>query len=267
MRTASPRLPVLMYHSISPAPAGPLRALAVPPSRLREQLAALRWAGYQLAGLSDALARISEDPSVPVVALTFDDGFVDFLTEAVPILAEADATATLYMAVGHVGGPATWLGRRAEEFGPLLSWWQLREVAAAGVEIGNHSRWHHPLDVLPQAELAEQVWTSRERLRQETQTEVATFAYPHGYHNHRVRAVVAEHGHRTACTVGHRRYSLDGNRLAIPRLQPTGDHSGADLVELVRTGGPVVVPSLKRLAQPGWRLTRRAATRLGITLT
>jgi hypothetical protein len=50
-------------------------------------------------------------------------------------------------------------------------------------------------------------------------------------------------------------------------LQPTPDHTGADLVALVSTGGPQLMPRLKQLAQPGWRAVRRVARMTGRTLT
>jgi hypothetical protein len=50
-------------------------------------------------------------------------------------------------------------------------------------------------------------------------------------------------------------------------LQPTPDHTGADLVALVAGGGSPLVPRLKQLAQPAWRTVRRAARRAGRNLT
>ncbi len=118
-------LPVLMYHSVSTVD-GHLRELAVPKDRLREQLGALADAGYALVGLTEAL----HDNGTRAVAVTFDDGYVDFL-DGLDVLREVGATATLYVCPGHIGD------RMA--LGPLLSWDQVREVAAAGIEIGNHS--------------------------------------------------------------------------------------------------------------------------------
>lgn len=259
-----------MYHSVSELAIGPLRTLAVPPRRLAEQLGALVGAGYRLVGLTEALDLFEAAGESPLVALTFDDGYANFLTEAVPLLAEAGASATLYPSVGHLGnGPASWLGRWAASFGPLLTWSQLREVAASGrVEIGNHGLHHHPLDVLPTGSLAHEVAASRDRLEQELGTETRSFCYPHGYHDRHVRTLVRRAGYQNACEVGRRSYqpTVD-NRLAVPRLQPTPDHSGADLLTLVRGGGPRLMPQVKRLAQPAWRITRRVARRYGRQLT
>jgi peptidoglycan/xylan/chitin deacetylase (PgdA/CDA1 family) len=261
-------LPVLVYHSVSHVAGGPMRPLAVPAGRLAEQLATLTDAGYTLLGLTAALAQRQADPHAPVIAVTFNDGFRDFLTSGRRVLSAAGARATLYVAVGHVGRPAAWLGQHAEDFAPLLSWDEVREVAAAGVEIGSHSLVHTPMDVLPERMVDVQVRAARERLRQHTQTEVASFAYPHGYHTRLVRASVAHHGHLSACGIGRRPATVDSQPFAIPRLRVTPDHGPDELLALVRSGGPQYLPRVKQMAQPAWRVVRRAANGiLGIRLS
>ncbi|WP_326555137.1 polysaccharide deacetylase family protein [Micromonospora sp. NBC_01813] len=272
---AGSALPVLMYHSISSIDHGPLRSLAVSATRFAEQLSALDDAGYRMVGLSEALDLLdatavdrSNRPCPPLVALTFDDGYADFRTAALPLLEAAGARATLYPSVGHLGQAPAWLGRWADEFGPLLDWAQLAEVAESGhVEIGSHGLLHHPLDVLPPQWAADEITVARDRLEQHLGSPVRSFCYPHGYHDWRVRAAVRRAGHDNACEVGRRRYRPGDRRLAVPRLLPTGDHDAAALLDLVRTGGPRMIPQAKRLAQPAWRLTRRVARRTGRQLT
>jgi peptidoglycan/xylan/chitin deacetylase (PgdA/CDA1 family) len=248
-------LPVLMYHSVSSVPDGPLRDLAVPAKRLHEQLTALSDAGYALVGLTEALRRKAADPTDPVVGITFDDGYLDFLTAGLDVLGSAGARATLYISVGHMGQDTPRMATESA-FGRLLSWDQVREVAGAGVEIGNHAFLHHPLDVLPAGQLDTELRTSKERLEQEVGTVVPSFAYPHGYNSRRVRELVARYGHENACEVGRRLYHPPGNRFAIPRLHITPDHSGPETVTMVRTGGSALIPAVKRAIQPGWRAAR-----------
>jgi peptidoglycan/xylan/chitin deacetylase (PgdA/CDA1 family) len=267
--TASPTwqsLPVLMYHSVSTV-SGPLRDLAVPPERLAEQLDALARAGYRLVGLSEALDLLTAGSAGPLVAVTFDDGYRDFLAEGVPALHRTGARATLYASVGHLGEQASWLGREAAAFGPMLTWDELAEVATAGVEIGSHGLLHHPLEVLPPAQLRAEILRSRDELEQRLQTPVRSCAYPHGYHGRRVRDAVAAAGHDNATEVGRRLHRPRERRLAVPRLQPTPDHTGADLVALVSGGAPQLMPRLKQFAQPGWRMVRRVARMTGRNLT
>lgn len=259
-------MPALMYHSVS-ALGGPLRDLAVPPKRLAEQLGALGAAGYRLVGLTEALDLLDAGSTDRLLAVTFDDGYRDFLAEGLPALANAGARATLYASVGHLGAGADWLGRWSPQFGPLLTWGELAEVADAGVEIGSHSLIHHPLDVLPAGQLREEIVRSRDELEQRLQRKVRGFAYPHGYNGRRVRDAVREAGHDNATEVGRRLHRPGEHRYAVPRLQPTPDHTGADLVALVSGGGSPLIPQAKRLAQPAWRMVRKAARRAGRNLT
>jgi peptidoglycan/xylan/chitin deacetylase (PgdA/CDA1 family) len=259
-------MPALMYHSVSAA-GGPLRDLAVPPERLAEQLGALTAAGYRLVGLSEALDLLAAGTPDRLIAVTFDDGYRNFLTAGVPALAAAGATATLYASVGHLGEHAGWLGRWSPDFGRMLTWDELAEVAAAGVEIGNHSLIHHPLDVLPPDQARDEIVRGHDELEQRLGVRVRSFAYPHGYHGRRVRDVVEAAGHDNATEVGRRLHTPRERRFAVPRLQPTPGQTGADLVALVAGGGPQLVPQLKRLAQPAWRIARLAARRAGRNLT
>ncbi|GIE94847.1 polysaccharide deacetylase family protein [Paractinoplanes rishiriensis] len=259
-------MPALMYHSVS-AVEGPMRDLAVPPGLLAEQLDALTEAGYRLVGLSEALDLLDAGSTDKLLAVTFDDGYRDFLTAGVPALRKAGAGATLYASVGHLGSQARWLGRWAPAFGPMLTWDELAEVAAAGVEIGNHGMIHHPLDVLPSDQLRREVVRSHEELEQRLQLKVRSFAYPHGYHSRRVRGVVASTGHDNATEVGRRMHTPAEKRFAVPRFQPTPGHSGGDLVALVGAAETGLVSRLKQVAQPGWRLVRRIARAGGWNLT
>jgi peptidoglycan/xylan/chitin deacetylase (PgdA/CDA1 family) len=259
-------MPALMYHSVS-AVGGPLGDLAVPRERLAEQLGALTAAGYRLVGLTEALDLLEHGSTDKLLAVTFDDGYRDFLTDGVPVLAETGAGATLYASVGHLGEPAGWLGRWAPDFGRLLTWDELGEVADAGIEIGNHGLVHHPLDVLPADQLRAETTRSRQELEQRLGRRVRSFAYPHGYHGARVRDAVLAAGHDNATEVGRRLHRPGERRFAVPRLQPTPAMTGAELVALAAGGGPTLVPRLKRRAQPAWRVARRIARAAGRNLT
>ena len=95
-------LPVLMYHSVSSMDSGPMRPLAVSRGLLTDQLTALRDGGYTLVGLTEALARHDRDPLTHgLVAVTFDDGFVNFATAGLAALAAA----------GSISRSDTWADR------------------------------------------------------------------------------------------------------------------------------------------------------------
>ena len=247
--------PVLMYHSISRV-SGPLRKLGVSPGLLAEQLGLLRSHGYELMGLTEALALTATDPSRAVVALTFDDGYRDFLDAAVPALEAVGARATLYVPTMFIGGPACWLGADAHSLPPLLSWSELRDCVDAGcVEIGSHSHTHSHLDTLSVGELHAEVVQSKMLLEDGLQVPVRSFCYPHGYHSRPVREAVRDAPYDNACEVG-RRLRTAQHRWSISRLAVEPLHAPKRVLSDVGSGGPVIVPRAKRALQPAWRRVR-----------
>ena len=131
-------VPILMYHQIA---AGQRSRLAVTPAAFAAQLADLDAGGFtpvSAAALAAALA--GGGPPLPArpVVLTFDDGYADFHAAALPLLASYGFTATLFVTTGWLRPAA---GRAVSQPcpAPALSWSQLAEAAAAGLEIGRAS--------------------------------------------------------------------------------------------------------------------------------
>lgn len=93
------RLLVLCYHGVSRHDEHEWSPeLYITPARLRQRLQFLRDGKYVILTLADATRRLY-DGTLPArsVAITFDDGTVDFAEAAVPILREFNAPATLYL--------------------------------------------------------------------------------------------------------------------------------------------------------------------------
>src|ERR1700741_4081667 len=106
MTAVSPlRVPVLMYHEIADIAATPSR-LAVSPDVFADQLAYLGDAGFNAVTAGELSAILAggggELPERPVV-LTFDDGYGDFYSQALPLLKQHGFTGTLFMTTGWIG--------------------------------------------------------------------------------------------------------------------------------------------------------------------
>jgi peptidoglycan/xylan/chitin deacetylase (PgdA/CDA1 family) len=247
-----------MYHSISGA--GPaLTDMQVRLSSLRQQLAALQQEGWHLVGLTEALESHGADDRV--VALTFDDGYADFLSAA-SCLGELGARATLYIPTDHVGHH-----QLIAEAGRLLTWDEIAGLPRDVVEIGSHAHHHRPLDVRPRAAVATETLTSKSRLEDVLGTSVTSFCYPHGYSSPRVRRQVAAAGYSNACIVGRRIARPSDDVFALPRLHVTDDVSPQRIVRMVSSDRTPVASQVKRALQPGWRSARHLSRLVGHELT
>ncbi len=94
---------ILMLHQVRPwEPTGfaPNRLLEVEPAFLDAALTRIKALGYDLVSMDEALARVGADTAKPFVALTFDDGYLDTATHALPILEKHGAPFTLYVTSG-----------------------------------------------------------------------------------------------------------------------------------------------------------------------
>jgi peptidoglycan/xylan/chitin deacetylase (PgdA/CDA1 family) len=101
-RTLTPRPVILMYHRVA-APLVDPWDLAVSPANFESQVATLK-AERTLMPLAD-FAHSVERGELPAdaVAISFDDGYLDNLQNALPILERHDAPATFFITTGYVG--------------------------------------------------------------------------------------------------------------------------------------------------------------------
>jgi peptidoglycan/xylan/chitin deacetylase (PgdA/CDA1 family) len=253
------RIPILGYHSVSDDVGGELGPYSVSPRLFDEHMAYLRETGhvaYTVSGLMAALDGEDVLPTQPVV-ITFDDGFADFETQALPVLLKYEVAATLYIVTGYVGGESAWLHKAPQDRRRMLTAQQLQRLAEAGIECGAHSHTHPELDRLPRPLLEREVRLPKEVLEQLLQRPVRSFAYPFGYYNGRVRTAVQCAGYESACATGDLMASPDDDPLAFPRLVL---RSGTNTRELAEVLGRPVSPIARRRTrakETAWRMMRR----------
>ncbi|WP_030217424.1 polysaccharide deacetylase family protein [Streptomyces sp. NRRL WC-3626] len=203
--TGSPSAPrpapvpwVAMYHSVGDCSDDPYR-ITVTPARLERQLAWLRRRGLRGVSVADLLAARARGEGRDLVGLTFDDGYTDFLTGALPLLRRFRCGATLFVLPGRLGGENAWdpLGPRK----PLLTAAGIRSAAAEGVEIGSHGLTHTDLTGADDATLTAEVTESRARIEELTGTPAEGFCYPYGTVDARAVEAVRKAGYAYACAI------------------------------------------------------------------
>jgi len=201
-----------MYHSVSPATTPDPNLLRVHPDRLDAQLRSLARMGLRGVSLGELVAARDRGEGARMVALTFDDGYRDFLEHAVPVLDRHGMTGTVYVVAGRLGGENDWdEGPRL----PLMDADEVRAVAAAGHEVGSHSAGHAHLAGLDPAALREEVAGSRLALEEVLGRPVQGFCYPYGDFDRAAAQAARDAGYDHACVT--RDYSV-ADRFTIPRF-------------------------------------------------
>jgi peptidoglycan/xylan/chitin deacetylase (PgdA/CDA1 family) len=181
-------------------------------------------AGYRTVDLGtwiSAMARHRTLPGKPII-LTFDDGYRDFLTAAMPVLRVHDFLATVFLVAERMGGTADWDAGYGEP-APLLSWEEALALQEAGIEFGCHSSLHRPMTGMRLPEMAEDAVRARAILEEGLATSVKTFSYPYGAQNGLVRRVIGDLGFQGAVSCEPGLSRLGNDPLQLPRIEVSGD--------------------------------------------
>jgi peptidoglycan/xylan/chitin deacetylase (PgdA/CDA1 family) len=124
---------------------------------------------------------VREGNSRGLVGLTFDDGYEDFLSVAVPVIERLGFSATVFVVVNMLGKENDWEHAHAPR--PrlkLLDAAGLCEVSERGMEVGSHSLTHARLSGAEQDSLDREVGDSRRILSEALGKVVEGFCYPYG---------------------------------------------------------------------------------------
>lgn len=259
-------VPVLMYHSISSSSNPKFKQFAVPAQAFDEQMAYLqahRYTPVTITQLARMRAAGGETlPERPVV-LTFDDGFADFFTAALPILQRYGFVATLYVTTAFVGETSRWLCSEGEAERAMLTWDQLKEICASGVECGGHTHTHPQLDTLPVPRVQEEVQLCKRILEDHLECKIDSFAYPYGYQTATVRQIVQAAGYLSACAVKNRMSTEKDDLFALARLMIHANSSLDDFAAFLigRNSSPAgaIHQWYARARTPLWQLVRRSS--------
>ncbi len=193
---------VLGYHGVADSRRrDDLSLLLLAPDRFRSQLELLLNAGFRFVTLVE-LARVADGgvPPPGLAAVTFDDGMANNHEIALPILNEYGIRASVYVTIGFIDRSSPWIGPGGD--GAMMSEPQLRDLAAAGWELGAHTMTHPDLSTLDYEQCRQEIQDSRIALEQIADVSVETFAYPFGRYGPQAIAATRDSGMIAAVTTG-----------------------------------------------------------------
>lgn len=233
---------VLTYHAIAATadeleqwPAG-ARRYVFTIAELGRQLDHLASEGFTTVAMADMVRWLDGEAELPErpIVVSFDDGHASNATLAAPALRQRGQRGTFFVTAGRVGHDPS-----------FVSWEQLRQMLADGMEVGSHTLTHPFPSALGTEELERELAESKRVLEEGLGTAVDFIASPSGYDSRHFARLARRTGYKAA---------LQG------RIQPNrrgGDRFALGRFVLKRTHG---FELFRRLIEPGsraWRPLRR----------
>ena len=224
------RVPALCYHRIEVPPAGATSDTNfVTPDRFASHLRLLASFGCTGVTIRDIARWQRGQLNLPAraIAITFDDAYTSVHTYAIPLLNELSWPCTIFVVTSEVGGSNAWDAHAPRA--PLMDADTLRSLAAAGHEIGSHSRTHRRIRGLADAAAHDELSASRAALEAIVRVPVESFAFPYGSHDRRALDHVRDAGYNSACTLKRWANGRSSNPLRLGRMSVGGPMSAYTL--------------------------------------
>ncbi len=212
-------IPILTYHQIDEAPAkgAPFRSLYVSPAAFSRQMGLLKMLGYQGLSMSALQPYLSGRRTGKVVGITLDDGYLNNLTHALPVLGQHGFSATCYVVSQRVGKTNEWDSHNGIAQTPLMNAGHLRQWADGGQEIGAHTRHHADLTQIDAVMARDEIFGSKAELEAVIGQPVTQFCYPYGNFSDVHAELVREAGFSCATTTVRSRCLAGEDLMTLPR--------------------------------------------------
>lgn len=218
-------VPVLMYHAISPPPAGAaLPGLFVPESEFEDEMKWLDGHGYHGVTLGQVFAawRHGKPIAKKPVVISFDDGLQSQFVGARPMLDKLGWPGVLNLELAHLDQ-----GELTDD--------QVRQLVDSGWELDSHT-FTHPNLTESGVDLGHEIADSRTELQQRFGVPVDFFCYPAGEYDEAVVQAVKDAGYRGATTT-HEGLASPDEPYELKRIRIEPGDGGAGLAEKLAVAG------------------------------
>jgi peptidoglycan/xylan/chitin deacetylase (PgdA/CDA1 family) len=217
-------IPILMYHQIDARPTrgAPMRGLVVSPQSFARQMALLRAIGYQGLSMAALMPYLRGEKQGKVCGITFDDGYLNNVEHAMPVLQRHGFSSTCYVVSGQLGGSNVWDHDKGIAPKPLMQAQHVRQWVAGGQEVGAHTRSHADLTQLRQAQAWDEIKGCKQDLEDASGAVVNQFCYPYGFYNASLVEQVRQAGYTAATTTERARATTKNSVWELPRVPVMG---------------------------------------------
>lgn len=237
------RIVFLCYHGVTKRdrrPATDPTGLHVNHRRFADQLDYLS-RRYHIISLQDYLSARAEGRELPnySLVLSFDDGFRNFRSVALPLLVARGIPATVFLITGNAAhqpeanADNSW---RPEDDQSYLSWPEARRIKDSyGIDFGSHTCSHSPLLSLSIDEITRELGESRDELSKNLSIEKPALSYPKGERSQMLADQARRQGYCCAVTTDRGANEVDHDLYTLGRTLIGDDDDRASLA--VRVSG------------------------------
>jgi len=212
-----------MYHSIDDTKLKRLKGIRVSPKNFEKQISYLANRGYKSYTLAEMVGQRNSLDKKSIV-ITFDDGYKDNFTNALPILKKYNFKATIFIIINRFDNDWS-LYRKSKNAGvvnhiPKLSDEDIKELLKSGlIEIGAHTMNHKNFLKLNKDEKIYEIEESKRELEKRFGIDCKTFSYPFGIYEAGDEKLVKNANFIAAVTTEARRTNMGSDDLfLLPRV-------------------------------------------------
>jgi len=222
---------ILMYHMVRDHIDGAkFNKLRVKPTEFEKQIAWMKSEGFHFVTMHELQENWGQHPA-KTVAITFDDGYLDNLENAYPVLEKYQAKATIYVVVDRHDRDWSTYKKAHHNSGelmrePKLDDAQVKQLADSGlIEIGSHTLTHANLNELDDADCLRELVDAKQQLEQLIAQPVTSFAYPFGIYSDRDVKLARQAGYSNAVTTVEGIDGLQPDFMQLQRIKISGKDS------------------------------------------
>lgn len=184
-------------------------SLSVLPDDFDRQMAYLKEQGYNTINTDQLFDYMSNGTPLPPnpILITFDDGYEDNYLNAYPILKKYGFTGTIFVITDFIGKQPGY-----------LTWEQIKEMKANGMDFQSHTVTHHSMTSLSESQLRDELVNSKKMLDEQLNQDTKFMAYPTGTYNLYIGKLVKDAGYRGAFTIKYGNINKASNIYALERI-------------------------------------------------
>jgi peptidoglycan/xylan/chitin deacetylase (PgdA/CDA1 family) len=187
-------VPILMYHHIADLPIDATQLQlewTVTPKNFDAQMQWLARNGFRAISMAQLVAHLKNRQPLPAkpIIISFDDGWQEQFSAAFPILTKYGLSGTFFVYT------------RPLDHTEFMTWAQVQELSAGGMDIQSHSVTHPHLRMLAPDAAYKEIAESKATLEKRLGKPVVAFCYPFGEYNNAVIEMVKRAGYESAVTL------------------------------------------------------------------